>query len=459
MRIDMQFRWLLPGMHVKRWLLLIAVGFAGFGLGVAVVLQDLYSYHSFRWFQLLGPLTLRGVPHYHTLKALVLFAIGVGGVGYALYKLNKSLLAAADVPPDDKLVDLVYRHRLGNRGPRIVAIGGGHGQSILLRGLRAHTDNLTAIVTVADDGGSSGKLRRELSILPPGDFRNCIAALSEAGPLMEQLLQYRFPDGSGLEGHSFGNLYIAAMRGVTGNFEAALSESSRILRVHGQILPSTLADLTLHARLTDGTVVDGESSIKHHMAPLDHVFVRPKHPEAHPEAVRALLEADVIVLGPGSLFTSVLPNLLVDGIAQAVRASAAIKVYVCNVAEEQGETDAFGVADYVAALHRHVGPDLIDFVLVNRTAAATLRADHVRPEVIALPDPRIRVAYADVVDQTTPRYHDPALLGAAIVELYRAQERRGGGAPPSNGHGAPPSEPYIPPYDEKTGEHVAVYVQ
>lgn len=459
----MQFRWLLPGMHVKRWLLLIAVGFAGFGLGAAVVLQDLYSYHNFRWLNVLAPLlgavTWRGLPHYHALKALILFTIAVGVVGYAAYRLGKSLSAVA-VAPEDKLVDLVYRHRLGNRGPRIVAVGGGHGQSILLRGLRAHTDNLTAIVTVADDGGSSGKLRRELSILPPGDFRNCIAALSEAGPLMEQLLQYRFPEGSGLEGHSFGNLYIAAMRGVTGNFEAAISETGRILRVHGQILPSTLADLTLHARLADGSVVDGESSIKHHKAPLDHVFVRPKHAEAHPEAVRALLEADVIVLGPGSLFTSVLPNLLVGGVAQALRASPALKVYVCNVAEEQGETDAFGVADYVAALHRHIGPGLIDLVLVNRIDAARLRADHVRPEVAPLPDPRIRVAYADVVDQATPRYHDPTLLAAAIVELYRGEGRRGAPPPPPpNGHAAPAPEIYIPPYDEKTGEHVAIYVQ
>src|SRR5947209_6282993 len=355
----MQLRWLLPGMHVKRWLLLLAVSFAALGLGIAVVLQDLYQYHHFRWPWFVGFLALRWLPHYHSVKALIFFSLGVGGAAYAVYKLNTSLLSAV-VADNAKLVDLVYRHRLGNRGPRVVAIGGGHGLSILLRGLKRRTDNLTAIVTVADDGGSSGKLRRELAILPPGDFRNCIAALSDAEPLMEELLQYRFPEGSGLEGHSFGNLYIAAMRGVTGNFEAALSESSRILNVRGQILPSTLADLTLHARLEDGSVVDGESSIKHHQAPLDYVFIRPKHAEAHPEA----------------------------------------------------------------ALYRHLGSGLIDVVLVNRTSAVAPRSDLVSPEAGPLPDPRIHVVHADVVDRANPRYHDPALLAQAVIELYRAKAPR-----------------------------------
>jgi uncharacterized cofD-like protein len=445
----MQFRWFIPGMHVKRWLLLLIVSFAGLGLGIAVVLQDLYQYHHFQWPSFVFFLALRWLPHYHTVKALVFFGIGVAGAAFAVYKLNASLLDAV-VDDNTKLVDLVYRHRLGHRGPRIVAIGGGHGLSILLRGMKERTENLTAIVTVADDGGSSGKLRRELAILPPGDFRNCIAALSDSEPLMEQLLQYRFPEGSGLEGHSFGNLYIAAMRGVTGNFEAALSESSRVLNVRGQILPSTLADLTLHARLEDGSVVDGESSIKHHEAPLDYVFIRPKHAEAHPEAVRALLEADLIVLGPGSLYTSVLPNLLVEGIAQAVRSSRALKVYICNVATEQGETDSFGVDDHVQALYRHLGSGLIDVVLVNRTSAVAPRADHVSPEAGSLPDPRIHVVHADVVDRANPRYHDPALLAQAVIDLYRAKAPRA----------ASPSDTFVLPdsrvWQEETGEYPAL---
>src|SRR5919197_1480772 len=400
----MQLRWLLPGMHVKRWLLLLAVSFAALGLGIAVVLQDLYQYHHFRWPWFVGFLALRWLPHYHSVKALIFFSLGVGGAMYAVYKLNTSLLSA--------------------------------------------------VVAVADDGGSSGKLRRELAILPPGDFRNCIAALSDAEPLMEELLQYRFPEGSGLDGHSFGNLYIAAMRGVTSNFEAALSETSRILRVRGQILPSTLADLTLHARLTDGSVVHGESSIKHHAAPLDYVFVRPKHAEAHPEAVRALLEADVIVLGPGSLYTSVLPNLLVEGIAQAVQASRALKVYVCNVATECGETDHFGVADHVQALYRHLGPGLIDVVLVNRTSAVAPRADQVSPEAGPLPEARIRVVHADMVDRANPRYHDPTLLAEAVVELYRIKMPRS--EPPPEG--AMPPDTCLP-QREDTGEYAALSIQ
>lgn len=441
-------------MHVKRWLLLLVVSVAGLGLGVAVVLQAYYQYHDFRWPWLVALLTLHFVPHHHTVTALLFFLLGIGGAGYAIYKLNASLLAAVAPDEEAKLVDIVARHRLRGRGPRIVAIGGGHGLSILLRGLKQQTDNLTAIVTVADDGGSSGKLRRDLAILPPGDFRNCIAALSDVEPLMERLLQYRFPEGSGLEGHSFGNLYIAAMRGVTGNFEAAIGETSRVLRVRGQILPSTLADLTLHARLIDGSVVDGESSIKHHAAPLDYVFVRPKHAEAHPEAVRAILEADIIVLGPGSLYTSVLPNLLVDGVAQAVRSSKALKVYICNVATEAGETDDFGVRDHVEALYRQLGHGIIDRVLVNRTNAVAPRADHVPPDAGRLPDPGMRVAYADVVDRASPRYHDPALLAAALLELYRGEGRRPDAEPPETS--APPERP--PQLQEATGEHARIIV-
>lgn len=447
----MQYRWLLPGMHIKRWLLLLAVSFAGFGLGVAVVLQDLYVYQNFRWPAVVAFLTLRGIPHYHSIKAILLFGLGVAGTVLAITRLNASLDAV--VGQNARLVDLVYRHRLGHRGTRIVAIGGGHGLSVLLRGLKDHTSNLTAIVTVADDGGSSGRLRRDLAILPPGDFRNCIIALSDSEPLMERLMQYRFPEGSGLDGHSFGNLYIAAMRGVTGNFEAALSESSRVLNVRGQVLPSTLADLTLHARLTDGSVVDGESSIKHHKAPLDYVFVRPKHADAHPEAVRAILEADLIVLGPGSLYTSVLPNLLVEGVAQAIRASRAPVVYVCNVATEQGETDQFGVEEHVRALQRHVGSDLIDIVLVNRAAIGARRSDHVRPDPGRLDGTGLRIVYADVVSRENPRYHDAARLAAAVLELSRARDQR---IPPPS---PPPAPRDLPPQREDTGEYAVVHLK
>ena len=226
---------------------------------------------------------------------------------------------------------------------------------------------MTAIVTVGDDGGSSGVLRRELGLLPPGDLRNCIAALAEAEPLMTRLFQYRFNEGSGsgLEGHSFGNLFIAAMSGITGNFEEAVRETSRVLAVRGLILPSTLAHVTVHARTEDGEIIDGESNVTERGARIEEIWLQPENIQANPEAIRSILEADLVVVGPGSLLTSVLPNLLVPGIAQALKISQATKVYVCNVATQHGETDDFGVSDHFHTLASHVGNNLFDYVLAN----------------------------------------------------------------------------------------------
>ena len=248
-----------------------------------------------------------------------------------------------------------------------MAIGGGAGLSVLLRGLKEHTDNLTAIVTVADDGGSSGRLRRELGVLPPGDFRNCIAALADAEPLMTRLMQYRFSEGSGLEGHSFGNLFIVAMSGVVGNFEQALRETSRVLAVHGQILPSTLENVTLTAQVSGDQTVRGESNIPESGRSISRVYLEPQEAEAYTEAVQAILEADMVILGPGSLYTSVLPNLLVDGISQAICSSNSLKVYVCNVATQPGETDNYSVEDHAEAIMRHVGADLFHYLLHHDT--------------------------------------------------------------------------------------------
>jgi uncharacterized cofD-like protein len=312
-------------------------------------------------------------------------------------------------------------------GLGVVALGGGHGLSTLLRGLREQAADLTAIVTVADDGGSSGRLRRELGVLPPGDFRNCLAALADAESLMTQLFQYRFGEGSGLGGHSFGNLFITAMAEICGSFERALAESSKVLAVQGRVLPSTLQDVTLVAHLReerDGSLnrVAGESRIPQANGAIERVFLEPERVPAYPEAVRAILSADLILAGPGSLYTSVLPNLLVPGIAEAVRASRAVKIYVCNVATQKGETDHYTVAEHVAALETHLGPGIFPVVLANDN----LEAECDLPEGIEMVtadslDASYRLVTANLVDANYPWRHDPVRLSRTIVQVYQAE--------------------------------------
>jgi uncharacterized cofD-like protein len=282
---------------------------------------------------------------------------------------------------------------------------------------------VTAIVTVADDGGSSGRLRRELGVLPPGDFRNCIVALADAEPLMSRLFQYRFGPGSGLEGHSFGNLFIVAMSGITGNFEQAIRESSRVLAVRGQILPSTLENVTLCAELADSNLVQGESNISASTSAIRRVYLEPRHPSAYPEAVKAILEADLLVVGPGSLYTSVLPNLMVEGIRRALIASDAVKVYVCNVATQRGETDGFGVREHFQALLSHLPDNPFDYVVANdnfsQSIPAEWRVSAVRPggQAEAADLGPARLVLSDVVDPHTPLRHDPEKLAVVLMRL------------------------------------------
>jgi uncharacterized cofD-like protein len=323
-----------------------------------------------------------------------------------------------------------------NVAPKVVAIGGGTGLSTLLRGLKPHTPHITAIVTVADDGGSSGRLRRELGVLPPGDFRNCIAALADDEALLTQLFQYRFGLGNGLNGHSFGNLFITALASVTGSFERALLEAGRVLAVKGRILPSTLEDVTLVADLRDVdepatattglTRIQGESAIPKSGQPIERVFLRPDNVRAYPDAVRAILDADLIVAGPGSLFTSVLPNLLVEDIRQAIGASSAVRLYVCNVATQPGETDGFDLDQHLHALHRHVGRGLFPHVLANNNLQPGL--DDPALEMVALrysANEGYKVIEADLLDPAAPWRHDAHKLAGQIVRFYQSQ-RQGG---------------------------------
>ncbi len=436
------WKWLYVGIGVKRWLVVLLIGITFLSLGAAYLLVELYREQPFPDF--VYYLTLQFLPR--ALRAILFAAFGIGVVAFALYRINRALLAGIPTRPTS-LVEYLYRRRMRQRGLKIVCIGGGTGMSTLLRGLKNCSDNLTAIITVADDGGSSGKLRAELGVPPPGDFRQCIAALADAEPLMARLLEYRFPNDSGLGGHAFGNLFIAAMAGVTGNSERALSESSRVLAVRGRILPSTLENVTLCAEVrgsheSQTARVMGESQIAKFGKPVERVFLEPERVPAYPGATRAILDADLIVLGPGSLYTSLLPNLLVEDLCAAVTVSSALKLFVVNVATERGETDGYAVEDYLNALRAHCDELPINCVLINnittgklpsqaqiefvRTERSPQRSDAAARSDAAEGNASASVpyAFADVVDDERPWRHDSEKLARAVLRWYTRQSKR-----------------------------------
>jgi uncharacterized cofD-like protein len=418
-------RWsraLLPGLHIKRWILLLLAGVTLAGLGLAFL-----------------PDWVRGV---------MLLGSGFLLSGIAVWYLNRTvvgaLLAGQTLPDNLAMVNVLLQRQRRRQGPRIVALGGGTGMPQLLRGLRAYTDHITAVVTVADDGGSSGRLRRQMGMLPPGDFRNNIAALSEAEDLMTRLFQYRFAeneidgDGDGsspLSGHSFGNLFIATMAAVTGSFESGIAESSRVLAVRGRVLPSTLENVTLCAEicrtLADGSeewlMVEGESKIPEARGRILRVFLQPETVRAFPATIQAILQADLIVAGPGSFFTSVLPNLLVPSIRAAIVASAAPRIYICNVATQPGETDGYTVSEHMRQLRRHVG-DAFTTVLANDRYDPNAASPFVG-EWVQLPAPDEPLDYTlytgDLVDPARPWRHDSHKLAARLMALYAELQASG----------------------------------
>ena len=415
-------KWLYFGMHVKRWLALVLIGVAIMGLGFGYILREVYVSYTFpEWVYYT---TLQFLPRFA--RAALFIGVSLGIIAYGIWRLNTSLLAAFVRPSsEDSLIETIYRYRYQARGPKVVAIGGGTGLPVLLRGLKEHTSNLTAIVTVGDDGGSSGRLRRDLGVLPPGDLRNCIAALAEAEPLMTRLFQYRFDAGSGLDGHSFGNLFIVAMSGVTGNFEEAVHETSRVLAVRGQILPSTLTHVTVHARTEDHETISGESEITERGTRIKEIFLQPTNAQANPEAIRAILEADMVVCGPGSLMTSVLPNLLVDGIRQAMAISQASKIYVCNVATQHGETDDFAVSDHFETLIQHIGPGLFDYVMANDNVEGPL-PESWQSDPVPIDRLRVdgaRIVAADVISEKNRYQHDSRKLATAIMRIHAGRNQ------------------------------------
>ena len=396
-----------PGVGLKRWMLLGALGMLMCFLGLAYVFIELVT---LRLPDML-PLFLEGL----------LLLCGGGFVIYlALFGLYRSVgPLLLNSPAIDSIANTIYTRRSLARGPRIVAIGGGTGLSVLLRGLKAHTDNLTAIVTVGDDGGSSGRLREELGVLPPGDFRNCLVAMSDAESLVAELFQYRFDQGSCLKGHSFGNLFIAAMTSVTKSFDSALVESSRVLAVHGRIIPATMANLRLSVKLKSGDVIFGESNVAEASGGIERLMIDPPDAAAHSMAVEALKEAQLIVIGPGSLYTSILPNLMVKGIQEAIRESSGTKVYVTNIATQQGETEGYSVIDHYLTLTEHTDHDIVDNVIANSNP------QELGPDFFGAPVryygeqlDAARIHLRDLADDCHPVRHDSVKLASAIMDVY-----------------------------------------
>ena len=430
-------RWLQPGIGVKRWLLVMFVGLVLLAVGAAHVIrqvtQDLEPGGLAQ--TIIDLVTLQFLPF--PLRGLI-----VGGIGVALVALGawRVVLALTQpLRPDEErpLADVIYEKRFLARGPRIVAIGGGTGLSNLLRGLKEHTSNITAIVTVADDGGSSGALREELGIPPVGDIRNCIAALADAEPLMADLLGYRFPGGTrvdggpvetepgGLGGHPVGNLLLAAMTALEGgDFEEGVRRMNRVLAVRGKVVPASATPINLRARTRDGVVVVGQSTIMR-TAGIERVWIEPERVEAAEDALTAIAEAEIVVLGPGSLYTSVLPVLLIPAIRAAVANAPGIRVYACNVATQRGETEGYDLAEHVEALVAHTQPGLVDLVIANDrfdVDDAPWPADAVLPRWPPAVDPRPHLATDAVASLEDPHHHDPERLAAAIL---RAIEREG----------------------------------
>ena len=422
------WRWVGPGTRVKRWLLLLLLAVAVAGLGIGLLLADAYKNQNYHFPFIAWYFTLQFIDR--GWRGVLLLSLGLGLAAGAFFGLNRSLIGLLVPEYRGNVAHLVRSRRLLARGPRVTCIGGGTGMSALLRGLKEHTSNIAAIVTVADEGSSSGLLRRAMAVPPPGDARQCIAALADAEPLVAELLEYRFDARTpGLEGHSVGNLLLAAMTELTGSFERALAETSRVLAARGRILPSTLRDVRLFAETVEGERLAGEAVIDHHRgAPLARVWIAPARPPAFQEAIRAILDADLVVVGPGSLYTSLLPNLLIPEVVAALAACRAPRVYVCNVATEPGATDGYSVADHLEAIEAHVGRQLFDAVLVHEGPAPTLRPEWrvSRPAVERerLAAHRCRLITAPLVSAERPTRHNPQLLARTLLQAIPALSRR-----------------------------------
>jgi uncharacterized cofD-like protein len=398
-------KWLYPGIRIKRWLFTSLIGVLIAALG-AVFMSKPYSVVF--------------------VCGLIIFICGAVLVVMGIVKMLVSLITIFLPRRERELVNILYQKRYLERGPKIVTIGGGHGLSMLLMGIKEYTANLTAVVTVADSGGSSGRLREEFNIVAPGDIRNCLVALADAPALMGDLFQFRFSKDSQLQGHNFGNLFLTAMYQLTGgDFEKAVEESSRVLAIRGKVIPSTVSNVHLVAEYTDGTKVEGEARIPKTHSRIKHLSLNPDDAKPTQEALDAVADADIIILGPGSLYTSIIPNLVIKGIPEAIVQSSAFKIYVCNVMTQQGETDDYTAGDHVSAIIDHSHKGVIDACIVNNAQAPDEALNRYRSEnsYPVLPDSEkirakgCKVVETDLLSVTDYVRHDSQKLTKALIQL------------------------------------------
>ncbi len=417
MKILKKLRWLYPGIKIKRWIFLGFLGIAIVIIGVARYISDTTS-----WLRIADTLGI--------LLGIMLIIAGARSMVQSFLGIFLPYL-------EEDLVDVIYKKRFLEKGPKIVAIGGGHGLSNLLMGLKEHTNNLIAVVTVADSGGSTGRLREEYNVPAPGDIRNCIVALADAPSFMGELFQFRFPKDSELKGHNFGNIFITALTKLTGDFRKAVEASSKVLAIRGKVFPSTLEKISLVAEYNDGSTVEGEAKIPEKDVPITKVYVKPVDPNVKsiqpaPEVIQAIKEAEIIVIGPGSLYTSILPNLVLKEINQAIVNSSALKIYVCNVMTQHGETDNYGASSHLKALIKHTHPKIVDYCVVNNKVPDPKllvkyeqeKAFPIEPDLLEIKNMGYKVIKGNVIHTTDFVRHDYKKLAKAIMNAFRREEIR-----------------------------------
>ena len=427
-RINQWFKWLSPGLVVKRWLLISVGGVVLASLGLAIWVKLTPIFWILEFLTDLLAFFADIFPNYISGPLLLL-----SGVLLLLWGQYRTVGSITEVlrpeGEEEELIDVLLAHRRLYRGPKIVVIGGGTGLSTLLRGLKTYSANITAVVTVADDGGSSGRLREEFGVLPPGDIRNCLAALADEERLLTELFQYRFRAGDGLTGHSFGNLFLTAMTDIAGDLEQAIAASSKVLAVRGQVLPATLSDVRLWAELTDGRRIEGESNIPKAEGKIVKIGCIPENPPALPAAIKAIEEADYIIIGPGSLYTSLIPNLLVREIADAIAATDIPRIYICNIMTQPGETDGYSVSDHIQAIDKACdNRKLFDAVLVHKkipSAQALIRYAQQNAHPVFLDREAViqlgrRIIPANILfeDENGAVRHDPQKLAKVLLKWY-----------------------------------------